>query len=103
MHKNGITKDYKLFRLQEDDGPKFQTKNWHIINDQNNGQYGKADESETTVKFNNEVVKHFLVDYSDVYILMTGDIKVVGGNNNTLFTFKNYHLSTRSLIFLNDE
>ena len=33
---------YLLDHKDEDD-PKYQTKKWHIINDQNNGQYGKGD------------------------------------------------------------
>ena len=44
---------------------------------------GNENENDSTVKFSTEVVKPFLVDYSDAYILVTGDIKVVGGNDNT--------------------
>ena len=41
--------------------------------------------------------------YSDAYILVTGNITVVGGNNNTNVAFKNCHPFTRSVIHLNDE
>ena len=49
-----------------------------------------------------EVVKPFLCDYSDAYILVTGDISVVGGNNNTKVAFKNCHPFTKGKIHLND-
>ena len=62
---------------------KFATIKWYIINDQNNGQYGKGDENDSTIKFDMKVIKPNLCDYSDVYILVTGDIAVVSGNQNT--------------------
>ena len=96
----------KIINLLEgdnDDDLKFQTKKWYIINDQNNGQYGKGDENDSTIKFNTEVIKPFLVDYSDSYILVTGDIAVVGGDSNTEVCFKNCNVFTRSVIHLNDE
>ena len=43
------------------------------------------------------------MDYSDAYILVTGDIKVVGGDNNTNVAFRNCHPFTRGTILLNDE
>ena len=75
---------------------KFQTRKWCIINDQNNGQYGKGDQKDSIIKFNTETIKSFLVDYSDAYILVTGNIEIVGGNNNTKVTFK-------SCYYLQDE
>ena len=53
-----------LLEGDNDDDLKFQTKKWYIINDQNNGQYGKGDENDSAIKFNTEVIKPFLVDYS---------------------------------------
>ena len=96
----------KIINLLEDsdeDTLGFQTKEWYIVNDQNNGQYGKGDENDSTIKFSTEIVKPYLVDYSDAYILVTGDIKVVGGNNNTSICFKNCSPFTRPVIHLNDE
>ena len=61
-----------LQETDDDDILKFQTKKkWYIINDQNNVQYRKGDENDTTVKFNTEVIKPYLNDYSDAYILVT--------------------------------
>ena len=63
----------------------------------------KGDDVQSIVKFNTEVVKRFLCDYSDVYILATGDIKVQGGNDNTRIAIKNCHPFTRASFKLNDE
>ena len=43
------------------------------------------------------------MDYSDAYILVTGDIKVVGGGDLTNVAFKNCHLFTSAVIKLNDQ
>ena len=99
-------KSQKIINLldhKDDDDPRFQTKKWYIINDQNNGQYGEGDENDSTVKFSTDIVKPFLVDYSDAYILVTGDIKVVDGDDDTNVAFKNCHPFTRAIIQLNDE
>ena len=34
-----------LLEYEDEDNPKFQTKKWYVINDQNNGQYGKGEEN----------------------------------------------------------
>ena len=72
-----------------DEGLKFATRKWYIINDQNNGQYGKRDENNSTIEFDTKVIKPNPCDYSDAYILVTGDIAVVNGNQNTSIAFKN--------------
>ena len=53
---------------------KFATRKWYVINDQNNTDYGDGDENGTTIKFETKVIKSNLCDYSDAYILVTGDI-----------------------------
>ena len=73
----------------DDDILKFQTRKWYIINVQNNRQYGQGDENDSAIKFNTEVIKPNLCDCSDAYILVTRDIAVVNGNNDTLVCFKN--------------
>ena len=78
-----------LLEDSDDDILKIQTRKWYINNDQNNGQYGKGDENDSAIKFNTEVIKSSLCDYSDAYILVTGDTAVVNGSNNTLVSFKN--------------
>ena len=84
---------------------KFATRKWYIINDQNNGQYGRGDENEndSTIKFETKVIKTNLCDYSDAYILVTGDIKVTGIAGDTNVAFKNCAPFTRRVTHKNDE
>ena len=51
-----------------------------IINDRNNTDYGDGDENDTTIKFETKVIISNLCDYSDAYILVTGDITATNGN-----------------------
>ena len=92
-----------LLDPKDEDYPKYQTKRWYIINDSNNGQYNEGTQNDKPIKIDTEVVKSLLCDYSDVYILVTSDITVVGGNANTKVVFENYHPFTKSEIYLNDE
>ena len=56
----------------ENESSKFAARNWYIINDQNNGQYGRGNQIDLTIKFEKKVIKPNLCDYSDAYILVTG-------------------------------
>ena len=67
----------------------------YIINDQNNGLYGKGSKNDSTIKFETKVIKPFPCDYSDAYILVTGDITATNGNANTNVAFKNCAPFTR--------
>ena len=58
---------------------KFATMKWYVINDQNNADYGEENESGATVIFETKVIKSSLCDYSDAYILVTGDRTATGG------------------------
>ena len=82
---------------------KFATRKWFIINDQNNGQYGRGDENDSTIKFETKVIKPNLCDYSDAYILVTGDIKVTAAAADTNVAFKNCAPFTRCITHINDE
>ena len=64
---------------------KFATKKWYIIDSEANGNYSKDEE----IKFLTRSIESSLCDYSDAYILVTGNITVTGGNNNTKVAFKN--------------
>ena len=103
MYKNGITKIINLLDHKDEDDPRFETKKWYIVNDHNNGNYSQGDDVQSTVKFNTEIVKPFLCDYSDAYILVTGNIKVENGNDATRVAIKNCHPFTRASFKLNDE
>ena len=88
---------------KDEDYPKYQTKKWHIINGRKNGQYGEGISNEPPIKTDKKVVKPFLCDYADTYILVTGNITVDGGDGNTKDAFKNCHPLVKSKIHLNDE
>ena len=81
----------------------FETRKWYVVNDHNNGNYSQGDDVQSIVKFNAELVKPFLCDYSDAYILVTGNIKVLNGNDATRVAIKNCHPFTRASFKLNDE
>ena len=73
------------------------------MNDQNNGQYGRGNENDSTIKFETKVIKPNLCDYLDAYILATGDIKVAAVAIDTNVAFKNCAPFTRCVTHINDE
>ena len=82
---------------------KLATRKWYIIYDQNNGQYGRGNENDSTIKFESKVIKPNLCDYSDAYILVTGDIKIADIAADTNVAFKNCAPFTRCITHINDE
>ena len=80
---------------------KYQTKKWYVINDRNNGQYDEGNDKGN--KIHTAVVKSFLCDYADAYILVAGNITVVGSDENTKSAFKICHSFIGCKIHLNDE
>ena len=76
---------------------KFATRKWYVINDQNNTDYGEGNEDSTTVEFETEVIKSNLCDYSDAYVLVTGNITATGGVANDRVAFKNCAPFTRCI------
>ena len=92
-----------LLNDSNNESSKFVTRKWYIINDQNNGQYGRGNENDSTIKFETKVIKLKLCDYPDAYILVTGDIKVADVAANTNIAFKNCAPFTRCVTHINDE
>ena len=64
---------------------KFATKKWYIIDNESKGN----DLHKNPIKFLTSSLESSLCDYSDAYILVTGNTNVTGGNNNTKVAFKN--------------
>ena len=57
---------------------KFATKKWYVIDIQTtNGKYKQCD----TIKFEIETIKSSLCDYSDAFIVVTGNIIIAADNN----------------------
>ena len=70
--------------LNEASDSKFVTKKWNIVNDQSNAKY----DVENEIIYNTEVLKSNLCDYNDAFILVRGDIAVIG-HQVTQVAFKN--------------
>ena len=73
------------------------------MNDQNNGQYSEGNENDSTIKFEIKVIEPNLCEYSDAYVLVTGDIIFNRGDANTDVAFKNCAPFTRRITHINDE
>ena len=62
----------------DNENSKFATKKWYIIDSESKGNYSH----ENPIKFFTKSIESSLCDYSDSYILVTGDIAVKKRNNN---------------------
>ena len=96
----------KIVNLLNDfdhESSKFSTRKWYVINDQNNEQYGRGNENDAIIKYDIKVIKPNLCDYSDPYILVTGDIKVADVTGNTSVALNNCAPFTRCVTHINDE
>ena len=74
-----------LLNGSDNENSKFATKKWYVIDSESKGNYSKDD----PIKFLTKSLESSLCDYSDAYILVTGNITVTGGNANTKVAFKN--------------
>ena len=74
-----------LLNGSDNDNSKFATKKWYIIDSEPNGNYSQNDE----IKFLTRSIELSLCDYSDVYILDTGNITTTPNNAATQVVFKN--------------
>ena len=82
---------------------KFATRKWYVINDESNTDYGEEDKDGTNAKFESQVIKPNLCDYSDAYILVTWNITATGADANTRVAFKNCAPFTKCITHINDE
>ena len=77
-----------LLDSKDNESQKFATKRWYIINDQNTGNNASRNgEDGATIKFETKVIKPNLCEYSDAYILVTGNIQ--NKPANSVVAFKN--------------
>ena len=74
-----------LLNGSDNDNSKFATKKWYIIDSESNGNYSQNDE----IKFSTRSIESSLCDYSDAYILVTGNITATPNNAATQVVFKN--------------
>ena len=64
---------------------KFATKKWYVIESESKDNYSH----ENPIKFLTNSLESSICDFSDAYILVTGNINVVGADDNTKVAFKN--------------
>ena len=74
-----------LLNGSDNDNSKFETKKCYIIDSESNGNYSQNDE----IKFLTRSIESSLCDYSDAYILVTGNITATHNNTVTPVAFKN--------------
>ena len=80
-----LQKIINLLNDSSNEESKFATKKWYVIDSQTTkGKYKQGD----TIKFEIETIKSSLCDYSDAFILVTGNITVAAGNDTDV-AFKN--------------
>ena len=80
-----IQKIINLLNDSNNEESKFTTKKWYVIDSQTaKGKYNQI----SSIKFETESIESSLYDYSDVFILVTGNITVTA-DNNTDVAFKN--------------
>ena len=91
-----------LLDSSDNESQKFATKRWYIINDQNTGNnaYGNGEDG-TTTKFETKVIEPNLCEYSDAYILVSGNIK--NKSSNSVVAFKNCAPFRTCDVTINDE
>ena len=61
-----------LLNGSDNDNSKFAKKEWYIVDSESKGNYSQNDE----IKFLTRSIESSLCDYSDAYILVTGNITV---------------------------
>ena len=61
-----------LLNGSDNENSKFATKKWYIIDSESNGNYSQNDE----IKFLTRSIESSFCDYSNEYILVTGNITV---------------------------
>ena len=79
----------KLLNYTDNESSKFPTRKWHVINDQNNTEYGAGNQKDSSIKFETKLIKSSLCHYSDAYILVKGDTTAENGDTDTRVVFKN--------------
>ena len=91
----------------------FDTKKWHIINDEHNTNYGvnkeTGENNPEAVKYDTRVLKPNLCDYADAYILVDGTIRAEtlappgAAIANARLTLKSCAPFTKCNLEINDE
>ena len=73
-----------LLNGSDNENSKFATKKWYVIDSESKGNYSQDD----PIKFLTKSLESSLCDYSDAYILVTGNIAATPNNAVTQVVFK---------------
>ena len=93
-------KTQKIVNLLNDfnnENSKYATKKWYVTDSASIGNYSH----ENPIKFLRSSLESSLFDYSDAYVLVKGNITVVGGEANTKVAFKNCAPFRKSITEIN--
>ena len=69
-----------LLNGSDNENSKFATKKWYVIYSESKGNL-----KDDPIKFLTRSIESSLCDYSDASVFVTGNIVVVGGDDNTKF------------------
>ena len=69
-----------LLNGSDNENSKFATKKWYAIDNESKGNYSHKN----PIKSLTNSLESSLCDYSYAYVLVTGNIKVTGGDNNRI-------------------
>ena len=69
----------------DNENSKFATKKWYVVDSESKGNCSPINE----INFLTSLLESSLCDYSDAYILVTGNITVTGGNLCTIKKMQN--------------
>ena len=78
--------------MNEENDSKFVTRKWNIGNDNSRTNYDEG----SKIIYNTEILKSILCHYSDDYILVRGNITIIG-HQSTQVAFKNCPPFTRRI------
>ena len=74
-----------LLNGTDNENSKFATRKWYVIDSESKYSYSK----DGSINFLAKSLESSLCDYSDAYILVTGNITTTPNNNATQGVFKN--------------
>ena len=92
-----------LLNETNNESSRFATRNWYVVDDQNNTEYVERNDNDLRIKFEAKPIKTIFYDHSLAYILVTGDTTAESSNANTRVAFKNCAPFTKCLTHENDE
>ena len=87
-----------LLNSSENEYSKFATKKWYLIDSETKGNCSHKN----PIKFFTSSIESSLCDYSDAFVLVTGNINVVRADDNTKVAFKNCIPFTKSTTEINE-